>query len=325
MTDNLTEQHEIELWKETPINPIFDFSLHVSNLGNVKRVYFGSGEEKPIKLTFDLKTNRIDINKVYFDESGEKKKVSYKKTIHKLVAQLFVSNPDQLIDVIHVDKNMANNHFKNLLWVTRNKFKVYHSNYLIKRPAEKLKFYGSEKFADFYTDSILNRKYAVSNFGRIVIYTTTLAEGFFMPFNYKFTITPPYLLLKPETKKGEKKAAHIYHLVAIYFLPTKKEDQDYIIHLDHNPENNHYANLQWSSKVEKSRHTKMSPRVRAAKGDLMQKGTKLTKTQVILIKRLIAKGKLRNKMIAKQFGISEMSVYRIKRGEAWAHVKLENE
>jgi hypothetical protein len=39
--------------------------------------------------------------------------------IHILVAKLFVNNPDNLPEVNHKDSNRANNHYKNLEWVTR--------------------------------------------------------------------------------------------------------------------------------------------------------------------------------------------------------------
>ncbi len=321
----MAKASDTETWKETTIDSLFGYKILISNHGNVKRVYLNSGEEKPIRLKFDKTSNRLDLNKIYKDENGNKRKIGYKKTIHKLVAELFVANPDQLPEVIHIDRNIANNHSSNLAWVNKNEFRVHHSNYLSQYSTEKLQFFASEKFKDFHNDQVRKRKYAISNFGRVVIYTHKLEEGYFLKFNQKAKIRTPYLILKPQNETSERKAHYVHQLVATNFLPPRKEGEVCVIHLDHNHENNHYSNLKWTTKVEKYEHSKQSPRVRAVQGDLMQKGNKLSKTQVIHIKRLIAKGKTRNKIIAKQFGISEMSVYRIKRGEAWAHVKIENE
>jgi hypothetical protein len=43
---------------------------------------------------------------------------------------------------------------------------------------------------------------------------------------------------------------------------------------------------------------------------------------VKLIKKKLAEGKTRMKILSKQFGISEMQLYRIKSGQNWAHVKI---
>jgi hypothetical protein len=53
-------------------------------------------------------------------------------------------------------------------------------------------------------------------------------------------------------------------------------------------------------------------------------GSKLTDTQVMLLKKKISDPcrKTRLKIIARQFGISEIQLQRIKRGENWAHIHV---
>jgi len=54
-----------------------------------------------------------------------------------------------------------------------------------------------------------------------------------------------------------------------------------------------------------------------------KKGVKLTETKVRLIKKRVLNPNRRTriKIIARQFGVSEMAIYRIKSGENWGWVK----
>ena len=74
-------------------------------------------------------------------------------------------------------------------------------------------------------------------------------------------------------------------------------------------------------------HIKKSPHVINSKKKLIEHnlkadGRKLTSTKVIHLKKLLndPNRKTRIKMLAKQFGISEMQVHRIKSGENWSHI-----
>lgn len=170
----------------------------------------------------------------------------------------------------------------------------------------------------------LRYRYAVSSFGRIISFKEKISEGRLlkggMLGGYPTFVCRPF---------GKSRTFYIHKLVAELFLTEKRPDETYVIHLDFNKKNNHVNNLRWASKDAMEAHQQNSPFV--IKSREMRKlikptkGHKLTSTDVMRIKRKIfdPNRKTRLKMIAKQFGISEMQLYRIKSGENWSHIKVD--
>jgi hypothetical protein len=196
----------------------------------------------------------------------------------------------------------------------------------------KLKIFETEEFKEITIKEKLQNRYAISNFGRLVSFTDTIEEGRLL----KGSITEGFRLFKYKIfkkKKIKNKHKFFYKLVAEYFLEKTSEDQTHIIHIDHNLSNDFVGNLKWVTKEEAIKHRKKSPKVVQARKEAIKRivaynknreGTKLTTTKVMLIKKMLANPnrKTRMKMIAKQFDISEMQLYRIKSGENWGHVKI---
>lgn len=121
----------------------------------------------------------------------------------------------------------------------------------------------------------------------------------------------------------------IHKAVAELFLPPPKPEEKFVIHLDWNKENNYYKNLKWATQEEVTQHQYANPQIEAKKfqeallGIKKKPNTKmgkLTENEVLLIKRKLKRGStLRS--LAKQFGVSDMQIHRIKTGENWSHVK----
>lgn len=66
------------------------------------------------------------INKDGYCEQGlVKNKVKKGKRIHRLVAETFIPNPDNLSEVNHIDENKLNNEVNNLEWCT-HKYNTNH-------------------------------------------------------------------------------------------------------------------------------------------------------------------------------------------------------
>jgi hypothetical protein len=190
-----------------------------------------------------------------------------------------------------------------------------------------LHFYPSEKWKEVEFEHKTKLKYAISNYGRLISYTDKIENGRFLKGGrlegYKaFT----YKVYKKGKIFNYKRLVH--RMVAEAFVKNNDPERPFVIHLDYHKTNNHAPNLKWVTQEELTEHNQKNPRVLKARktrsgfsnnGD----GQKLTSTQVRLIKKMLANPdrKTRKKIIAKQFGITPMSLYRIETGQNWGHIK----
>ncbi len=175
-------------------------------------------------------------------------------------------------------------------------------------------YYFEEEWKDFTLNDCDPKlmAYKISNYGRVKIKTKTQTRFRLLT---KFVKTNGFDMFFYK-KKGDKAASfYVHRAVAILFLKNK-DDKKFVIHLDHNLTNNSVINLEWVTRGELVKHQQKNPK------RMLKKGYKLNEGRVRIIKRklLDPKNKTRVKMIAKQFGISTMQVWRIKSGENWGHV-----
>lgn len=172
----------------------------------------------------------------------------------------------------------------------------------------------------------MQRKYAISNMGRMASYTDkVLSDGTLL----KGSDIEGYKVLRLRVK-GKYVAFLFHRLVAEYFLKKKKPDQNLVIHLNFKKQDNQVQNLKWASKEEVAEHSKQSPAVKAYRKKVsetipdIKKGLKLTVGQVKQIKKLLQnpRRKLTYKQIAAKYAISEMAITRINRGENWGYITI---
>lgn len=189
--------------------------------------------------------------------------------------------------------------------------------------------YPNEEFKEIILPAKQVMRYAISNRGRLVSFTDEIQNGRLL----KGSLYDGYKMLSYKIEEnGKIKRKHIllYKLVAEYFLHKTSEDQTHVIHLDRKKDHDDIRNLKWVTRAEMLKHsydtnpTVIQSRKKLLEHNLKSNGTKLTITKVMLIKKLLAKPnqKTRLKMIAKQFGVSEMQIRRIKSGENWGYIKI---
>ncbi|MDR0207464.1 MAG: hypothetical protein LBI45_09450 [Bacteroidales bacterium] len=195
-----------------------------------------------------------------------------------------------------------------------------------------LKLYSEEVFKEITLEYHLQLRYAISNYGRLVSFKEEINEGRII----KGSLQDGYRIWRYLTrdKKNRKKYKHkfYYRLVAEYFIPKTSDEQIYILHLDRNRANDHINNLKWATKEEMLNHAKKSPFVIEARkkqlagihANRVHIGNKLTSTDVMLIKKILLNPnrKTRLKILAKRFGVSEMTLHRIRTGESWGHITI---
>ena len=195
-----------------------------------------------------------------------------------------------------------------------------------------LQILATEQFKEIELEKELTLRYAISNFGRLVSFTDSIESGRLI----KGSITEGYRIMRYRVRQNNKiryKHLFLYKSVAEHFLEKQSDRHNHVLHLDHNLSNDHYSNLRWATKQEMVAHHQTSPKVIRAKKISTQRllhyvkkmdGRKLNTTKVMTIKKLLAKPNrtTRLKIIARRFNISQMQLYRIKTGQNWGHVKI---
>lgn len=109
-----------EIWK-----PIKDYEglYEISNFGNVKILARNYTRYNYLTKRYNIikvkeKITQGTINGGYRRICLTKNKVEKNKHIHKLVAEAFISNPNNYSYVNHIDGNKQNNYIDNLEWCT---------------------------------------------------------------------------------------------------------------------------------------------------------------------------------------------------------------
>jgi hypothetical protein len=308
-----------ESWKKIMLpNCVSTRHYAVSNMGRVAS-YKNHLHEDARQLAKSTTGKSLPSIKILF-ESGSKKLY-----IHQLVAKYFLPEPPKGQDkIIHLDKDTLNNKATNLKWVTADGAAQHMASEKPGKLVELRLFVGE----DYRLIDIpgLQKKYAITRYGRLISFINDIKQGVFLQLSVH---KQGYKIWR--FKQGNKHRHYLLHrLVAEYFLPEPAGENYNVVHLNHNLSDNRAENLAWLPLTEQRKFSVQSEASQQNAERLSQlskltgRGRKLTVGKVKLIKSIIRnpKRKTRLKMVARQFGISPMQLYRIQTGENWGWVKI---
>jgi DNA-binding Xre family transcriptional regulator len=193
---------------------------------------------------------------------------------------------------------------------------------------KKNQSYWNEKWVPIIFEGVENSpRYDVSNYGRIRSFQAGSkpdTAGNQTGSIIKGSVIQGYRSLNIRSA-GKTLNRYVHKLVAEYFLTPEQPNQTFVIHLDHDKQNNYYQNLKWVTKDEMIEHNRNNPNLKNRTIPRSTRNYKLTESKVKIIKKLLKNEKNRLKMIAKQFGITHTQLNRIRSGENWKHVTIEDD
>ncbi|MBC8034162.1 MAG: helix-turn-helix domain-containing protein [Chitinophagaceae bacterium] len=166
----------------------------------------------------------------------------------------------------------------------------------------------------------LLKNYALSSKGRLASYLEDIyKDGKVLTGS----VTTGYRTLNLH-RPGHNGTIYIHREMAKLFLKKPSSKHKYVIHVNHERSDNSVKNLRWVTVKEMIEHQQNSPAKLAYKEIQATRtvGRKLNSSQVKTIKKLLASRDRDQtiRQIAEQYGVSDMTLYRIKSGENWSRI-----
>jgi hypothetical protein len=167
----------------------------------------------------------------------------------------------------------------------------------------------------------LRKQYALSSNGRIASFTNDVTEDGKL---LEGSLTTGYRTLNLH-RPGNNGTLYIHREIARLFLKKPSPRHRYVIHSNHNKLDNSVKNLRWATLEEMIGHQQESPAKIAYKKVQANRtvGLKLNASKVKSIKKTLSdkNRRITIKKLAEKYGVSEMTMYRIKSGENWGRVR----
>lgn len=161
-------------------------------------------------------------------------------------------------------------------------------------------------------------KIGLSNYGRVRSYAANPEGNIIQGGNIN-----GYKTINVKLENGKRRNFYLHKLIGKAFLDGDEEATS-VIHKNHDKTDNRLTNLKWANHQERYQHQKTSPLDIERRSSGKRHYTKLSYAQAKILKKklLDPNRRTRLKVLAKQFGVSEMQLHRIKTGENWGDLEV---
>lgn len=154
---------------------------------------------------------------------------------HRLVAEYFLDNPNNLPYVHHKDENRLNNHVSNLEWVSAKQNMQYHNQSNKDKKRSIPKYHTNDLQGEEWMIIPENETYSVSSKGRVKNNNT----------NRLLKLDEHQTYTRISLRKDKKNIHYYIHRLVYCVFHNDYDLEGYVIdHIDGNPRNNELSNLQ---------------------------------------------------------------------------------
>lgn len=176
-------------------------------------------------------------------------KKQYAKRAHRLVADAFLNNPNNLPIVNHLDGNKLNNTVENLEWCTYSENTQHAIDNNLISPGKNIEFFKGDLEGEIWKPIFDSDRYRISNLGRVLnTETQRILKG---------KQSGGYIRYELTFKNKVKKTFLGHRLVYYAFHPEFDifDTKRIINHIDGNKQNNCLINLEECTKSENMLHS----------------------------------------------------------------------